>query len=245
MTKKAERAARIAADKRAKWLKKVRTLTGHLIYERMDVLAADVAYYMDATADTYAAELASREPVGKSVHPLKVQAVERAEAEAVKEIEAVRAKMAAGGWDLNVVAPYPESNMNRDEYQKRVSRHHKFARLTKTAAGHEYRGHRQTDVREMSKEGCEREITKWRESAAFQYDAFICKLVRKIGPCASATLTGSHVWSHSILTVTKLMDVGDNHTTVTEHWKTQQIENRSVLGLYFPQWPTRLVKGGY
>ena len=70
--------------------------------------------------------------------------------------------------------------------------------------------------------------------AAAQYDAFIAKLIRKIGDFDSATLTGSHVWGYSILTVTK--------GAATERWGTRQIVNQSVLGKLFNQWPSRKIK---
>jgi len=73
------------------------------------------------------------------------------------------------------------------------------------------------------------------ENAAFQYDAFIAKLDKKIGEAVSAELSGNHVWSFSVLTVEK----ADGSI---EHWKTQMIINFSKLGKMFNQFPTRKIK---
>ena len=80
----------------------------------------------------------------------------------------------------------------------------------------------------------ERFVQSAMEMAAAQYDAFVDQAGGKIGKCDAASLAGSHVWGHSILTVAKGETV--------ERWKTQQIVNQSVLGTVFNQWPTRKLK---
>lgn len=68
---------------------------------------------------------------------------------------------------------------------------------------------------------------------ASSFDAYVEKLISKIGDCDSAEFSG-HLWSHSVLTVVK----GSN----TEKWKTQMIINVSCLGKLFNQFPTRKMK---
>ena len=68
---------------------------------------------------------------------------------------------------------------------------------------------------------------------ASSFDAYVEKLISKIGDCDSAELTG-HLWTHSVLTIVK----GSN----TEQWKTQMIINVSCLGKLFNQFPTRKMK---
>lgn len=240
MTKKAEHAARVAANKVAAWHKRVRTLIGHMIHDRVSVVEMNEAYDAGKIADAFAAELASREPVGAAVHPLKVEAVESAAQFAQQKIDRILTDMAAHGWDLNKAAPYPASNMSREEYRAKMGKHDSYSRVTKTAKGYEYGGkfhnfNGRTDIREVSKEGCERLVQSFREGAAIQYDMFICKLVMKVGDVTDANLVGSHVWSESTLHVIK----SDGRK---EQWRTKQIQNVSKLGLYFPQWPTRLLK---
>ncbi len=87
----------------------------------------------------------------------------------------------------------------------------------------------------MDQNGIDRFISNSEQDAALQYDAFICKMVAKVGDVTDATLQGDHVWSHSILTVT-LPDGSQ------QRWKTQQIVNYSVYGTPYLQWPSRIVK---
>jgi hypothetical protein len=73
------------------------------------------------------------------------------------------------------------------------------------------------------------------EWAAADYDAFVIKLVKKIGEVKKAELHGNHVWGYSTLIVT----IPDGEV---QAWKTQQIVNHSKLGKPFNQWPTRRMK---
>lgn len=237
MTKKAEKAASVEANKLAAYTKKVRSLLGHVFVSDLNV---GVAYHAGLEAGDYAAQIASREPVGKAVHPLKAEAVEQAEKNCREDLAKIRAKLEAAGWDLNVVAPRPATfgpgAVSHDEYKRVAARRSRYTGVTRSVdANRSFHG--TTDIVEMVDELCERRVQNWREAAAFSYDAFICKLVSKIGACETAELAGNHVWSNSVLTVTKAGDI-------LEKWHTQEITNVSVLGLYFPQWPTRLLKGG-
>jgi hypothetical protein len=88
---------------------------------------------------------------------------------------------------------------------------------------------------DMSAEKGEKFVQEARENAAFQYEAYVAKLNKKIGPAKSASLTGNHVWGYSFLTV--VTESGE-----TQIWKTQMIVNVSKLGKLFNQFPTRKVK---
>lgn len=174
-------------------------------------------------------------PIEVAVAPLKNDAIEAAVRWATNEIEQVRAEMEKAGWDREIAAPYPKSfGMSRPAYVKAKSRHDRFVLLTKGRVGS--RRPSEPDFADMWPERCDLFIDEAKKSAAAQYDAFVAKLVFKIGDVTAAVLDGNHVWSHSILTVTK----ADGSV---EHWKTRQITNVSKLGKYFPQYPTRKVKG--
>lgn len=240
MTKKAEKEARVEANKRAAYVKKVTTLLGHVLSGRASIVEQiHTAYSIGEDALEVAAIIASREPVGKVIHPIKVHAVEVAETHARAAIEAIRAKLEAAGWDINKVAPYPSSfgknALYGNDYKVASARYSRFASVTRSIETTRRHGD-PVKIVKMNDDLVERFVQGWKDDAAIQYDMFICKLVGKIGACDSATIDGSHVWGFSILTVTK--------GAVVENWKTQQIENVSVLGKYFPQWPTRLMKGG-
>lgn len=173
-------------------------------------------------------------PIEAAVAPLKTDAIARAEKDA-RDLIARRLKLLEeAGWDVNVVAPYPTSMMDRARYVEAKRRHEAFCAITEDNNPRGARGWRGPDFRKPAPERIERFVEEAKRFAGQQYDAFVLKLTAKIGACDSATLEGNHVWGHSILTVAK----GET----AERWKTQQIVNCSVHGLLFNQWPTRKVK---
>jgi len=177
-------------------------------------------------------EMIASHPVTLAVLPLKVEAVAKAE-EAAKEFCANAVKqMADAGMDRNAVAPFPY-NEHGTAYQVKREKYQIFCRLFRSVKGSHRRG--EPDICKVNPKGIKWLIKTEMERAALQYDAFVIKLVKKIGDCAAAKLQGSHVWGYSILTVEKF-------DLTVERWKTQQIVNRSVNGLLFNQWPSRKVK---
>lgn len=247
MTKKAEKAARIEENKRLAYIKKVRALIGY-VGERMNVAAATAAYAAGKDALLCAAEIVVLEPVGAAVWPQKANAVEAATKHANERVAKNLAKLAAVGWDANVLAPCPRyvskygKSTTHEMYAayEKASTEHKLAHcFVEVVSGDRHReASAEPVIVRRDEEKVIRFVTSCEEGTADQYNAFICKLVGKIGPNAlSATLSGNHVWSYSILVVTM-------RDGTVQHWKTQQITNCSVLGNYFPQWPTRLLKGG-
>lgn len=175
-------------------------------------------------------------PIETAVAPIKAHAVERAEKDARAMVERIMAKLAECGWDAHLAAPFPSSRGSKADYVSGKAKYELFRFLTAQDPAHrpDYRlNSPEMRVRDDAK--VERFIEEAKEMAALQYDAFVAKLVAKIGDTTAATLNGSHVWGHSILTVTL-----PNGTV--ERWKTQQIVNVSKLHKLFNQWPTRKVK---
>ncbi len=173
--------------------------------------------------------------IEQAVAPLKNDAMLRAEKEAQRQIDRVLARLEECGWDVNVAAPRPNTRMGRNEYVQQMAIHTLFLSITTHDANKPSRRPGDPHIRVRSEANEQRFIGGAKSDAALQYDAFVCKLVEKIGEVESATLEGNHVWGHSILHVVK--PEGE-----TEKWKTQQIVNVSKLGTVFNQWPTRLVK---
>lgn len=172
-------------------------------------------------------------PIATAVLPLKSEAVVRAEQEARAIVSRVTQKLIESGNDLKVAAPYPHGGMSREEYMQVLSTYQLFSSLTtrrKSSCGMN-----EPILVDITPTKVERFVQEAKEDAAYNYDLFIAKLNMKIGACTSATLTGNHVWSQSILTATK-----NNGTK--ENWKTQMIVNCSKLGKLFNQFPTRKVK---
>lgn len=173
-------------------------------------------------------------PIAVAVAPLKEDAMNAAEAYALRVVDKVREELAAARNDLNIAAPYPNSSrVSRVEYHVMHAKRSLFLSLTKEPVP-SYRPHGPKIV-EMNEVRIPRFIQEAREEAAASYDAFVAKLIAKIGAVETATLSGRGVWSHSIVAVVKTDGSKEN-------WKTQQILNVSSLGKVFNQWPTRKVK---
>lgn len=243
LTKAQIEAERVLTNRRAAFVKRVRNLLGHVgqrapqshLEARFDCMSpADQVEY-GPKADALAAELASVEPVGRALMPQKVEAVRSAREDAQKVIERVRKELEAAEWNIDAVAPYPRSfNMSREQYQRASAKRNLFSSLTERQDPKSYKPEAEKLVK-MSDEGIARFISNSEQDAALQYDAFICKMVSKVGDVTDASITGEHVWGHSILTVTK-------RDGSSERWKTQQIVNYSVYGRPYLQWPSRIVK---
>jgi hypothetical protein len=194
-----------------------------------------------------AAELAFQSikdhPVALAVAPVKAEAVAKAAQRAQERIDAVGLALGAVDWDAGKYAPYPKSNVSRLDYTAKINLYRFVREITTFDSLRSPSGGRRMNDPEYvipSIEGMARYIDQCKETAAAQYDAFAYKLVKKVGShVVGATLEGSHVWGYSLLRVKKVEPCGRHRY---EHWKTQEIENVSVLGNYFPQWPTRLVK---
>lgn len=235
MTKASDKAAAILERKEIAYCTKVETLTGHLWRSRGEIRSqARVAFHTGTTtAEEFAVSVAIKEPVGAAVHALKAMAVEAADQRARKHIERVTAELAEAGGTIT----YPRGDVWSQAYREAKRIYDRFSDLVTTAPGTHHMHINQPRAVIMSDTACERFVKMARESAAAEYDAFICKLSAKVGEVTDATLTGNHVWGESVLTVTTA-------TGERQNWRTHQIWNVSKLGLEFPQWPTRLMKGG-
>lgn len=184
-------------------------------------------------------------PVYKIVAPMRADAAARAVKHARQYIKYVTNRLAEHNGDFNAAYPSPKMGDHSIAAQVTKGIRHNAECLVRSAPGKpaSYRMGEPWFV--VIHEGyCDRYIADTIQAATDQYDLFTLKLVRKIGPCISATIEGNHVWSESTITVAKV-DVRECDAMpieVTERWRTKQIENISKLGKYFPQWPTRLLK---
>lgn len=173
-------------------------------------------------------------PVAKAVEPLRAEAVKRATDYAAEMVTELKNQLLAVGWDADQYAPYPKAwGMSTFNYNEALRKYQFVSRLTETTLGRCRRSGDPNPVR-LNTKAIIRFYEETAENASWQYDAFIMKMIEKIGECESAELRGTHVWGYSYLTVTK--------ATGQEVWKTQQIVNVSKLGLPFNQWPSRKMK---
>ena len=137
------------------------------------------------------------------------------------------------GWDLNVVAPLPKSNLSRAAYLAQKSRRNSIEALVERVATSRLMSAPCTVRLHPGKVA--RYIDDARATASASVDAFVTKLSDKVGDIVSATSDGAPVWNGSILTVVKA-------DGTVERWHTKMIVNVSSLGKLFNQWPTRLLK---
>lgn len=235
MTKAQEKAAQALANRRDAYAKKVSGLLHH-IGLRSYAKEMGAAFDAGTDADTFAATIAAREPVGAAVHAVKAEAMDHAEVQLRLRIDKVLGELADHGNDVDAYAPHPGYRSHGHQAEMAKAKHNFVHSITQDRDAGSYRRHGEPHFRVGSPDRVEALVAQARSIAAGQYDAFICKLVGKVGPGAkSATLEGSHVWGSSILTV----EMADG---TAQRWHTQQIVNTSVLGNPYYQWPTRLMK---
>lgn len=179
-------------------------------------------------------EIDPNNPITAAVLPLRADAMERAEQYARQIVAEVRAELKAANNDLEKCAPYPSGmNSSRAAYMGQLAKYQLFHKLCQCRASS--RAMHEPNFADVNSNYVAKFVKEAREDAAYQYDAFIAKLIKKIGPVQTAVLQGNHVWGHSFLTV--VTETGD-----MQIWKTQTIVNVSKLGKIFNQFPTRKVK---
>jgi hypothetical protein len=180
----------------------------------------------------------SANPVYLAVMPLKEAAIARAEKHANEQVTSMTEALKTADWRINVVAPRPNSyRMSRFEYKQCAGRRSMFDSITTDRKGQSVLMRYEDTERRVDL--CDKRIANFiscaKKDAAAQYDAFVEKLVAKVGDVTAATLAGCHVWGHSVLTV--VTAAGES-----QRWQTQMIMNVSCLGKLFNQWPTRKLK---
>jgi hypothetical protein len=177
--------------------------------------------------------------IAKAVEPVRAEAIARATKEAYAVIAKVEVALAGAGGDREVLAPFPNSfKCDKRSFMIQKGYYTLVRDLTEAdvePGTYVSRSPRAPDPARMSPKGCAKFVKQSQEDASAQYDSFIAKLEAKIGEVTAATLSGEHVWGHSVLTVTKA-------DGTSEKWKTQMIVNVSVLGKLFNQWPSRKMK---
>lgn len=169
-----------------------------------------------------------------AVRPLRQMAADEARTRATETAARIYAEFEAVGWDMEKVGPVPKGTDSREVYRRKDAKRWLCKMLTTYTKA--TRRMDEPDVRVRSAEGEARFIENAVEAAVASYDAYVAKLISKIGDVETASLDVlGGVWGNSVLTVTKAG--GD-----VERWKTQIIVNCSGLGKLFNQWPTRKIK---
>lgn len=177
-------------------------------------------------------ETANTNPIAAAILPLKSDAVRRAKEEAERLVGDISKILETAGWDINVAAPRPDGGMARPQYTAAQSKRTLFSSVTKSVEQFVIYRRNAPETVTMDETRIARFVADAQEETGIEYDAFVAKMVEKVGECVSAELAGSHVWGFSLLTVTK-------KDGTVETWKTQMIVNVSKLGKLFNQFPSR------
>lgn len=149
--------------------------------------------------------------------------------------------LAKAGWNLNAVAPEPDYKMSRTAYNSAASRRQTYNRLV-TQPDHGQPSYLRRSVAKdeplivkPNEAGRKHYIEASKAEAAARYDAFIQKMIEKIGkPVENAKLTGS-IWTGCQIWV-RCVD-GEEQI-----WNTKMIINFSKYQLMFNQFPSRRAK---
>lgn len=176
-------------------------------------------------------------PIETAVAPLKDFSIEAAAKSAEMHLDRIKAILEKAGWDLEIAAPYPKSNISRKDYVLAKSRRMMIQMLTQRAPDAPIcRRPNDPAIVVWNAEYAAKFVVEAKRDAAEQYDAYVAKLNAKVGAVVKAVITySSGVWNDSLLTITKA-------DGTVERWKTSCIINCSVLGKQFNQWPTRKIK---
>ena len=178
--------------------------------------------------------------IAAAVAPSKDAAVAHAVKTAREYIVRVLAELAAADWNIDNIARQPNSmtdgkttyrhlNAVRGRFLVLTTRDR--ARLDAEGLANKFRAPTYV-MRAIHAE--EAFVLAAAAMAAEAFDAFVAKLVLKVGEGVTAAKLDGHTWSGSVLTIAK----GE----AVEFWNTKQIINFSVYGKAFNQWPTRKVK---
>lgn len=173
--------------------------------------------------------------IAQAVKPLEQASIDAAVANAQAMINRIFAHLENNDWDLNKAYPYPTGFMRRDLYaQAKDLRELADSVTTRVDAISVWRG--SCKVR-PSEEGVKYELEQAALEAQASYNAYVTKLTMKVGCGVVAANMGyvRGIWSDSNLTVEK-------NDGTKEVWNTKCIVNRSKLGKWFNQFPTRKLK---
>ena len=173
-------------------------------------------------------------PIRRAVEPLKEQAVLYAKEAAQTAIRHYTNDLINSNNDIDVAAPIARPDTPRWKRLPMQYRRAVFLEITKRRNPTRGMNSEEPNYADICKTGVNTYINRRMRETAEQYEAFIDKLEKKVGPHKSAILTGDHVWGCSILEI----EFSDGRV---EKWKTNQIDNISKFGKPFYQWPSRKV----
>lgn len=183
--------------------------------------------------------------IAKAVAPLRLRAESGMRKRVAAEIRDLIAELEKVGGRVDDYAPEPRPYTNPEhpargtmEFKVMSAKRAKVYQVfTAVPRDYQYDDKRPVIVK-LDPVKVDRYTEQCVAAAVASYDAWVYKLVHKIGDVKSAKLRDADdtdLWGFSFLEVNSV-------ERGPEVWKTQEITNVSVLGNYFNQWPTRKLK---
>jgi hypothetical protein len=169
--------------------------------------------------------------IANAVAPLKIASINAALEAILKMIFEVEKKLEIAGWDMDLAFPMPKArNESRASFsEKKAERDFAFGLVKVLTTS---RRHGDPLMVEICNTSVSKTVDRALEDAAAQYEAYVVKMINKIGSCESAEMAYNNgLWFDSDLLVVK--------SGTKEVWNTRCIINRSCLGKLFNQFPTR------
>lgn len=173
--------------------------------------------------------------IAQAVQPLKQASVDAAIARTIASHKSIIEKLSQHGYNIDAAYPRPSTNMSRAAYQAAYD----LRCAVEAIVDFEKSTYRLNEVRivKVSADKIIYELEQTTLNAEASFDAYVTKLNIKVGTGIVDAQMGyvKGVWSNSNLIVTK-------NDGSREVWNTKCIINRSKLGRWFNQFPTRKLK---
>lgn len=173
--------------------------------------------------------------VALAVAPLKKASVDAAIDRTVASQKAIIQKLTENNFDINLAFPRPKSTMSRAQYLMTADKRAEVELLVDFEKS-TYRLN-ETQIVKVNADKIAYQIEEAIRDAEAAFDLYVTKLSIKVGHGIDTAELGfvNGLWSNSNLIVTKT----DGSKEV---WNTKCITNRSKLGKWFNQFPTRQLK---
>lgn len=173
--------------------------------------------------------------IANAVQPLKKASVDAAIGRTIAFHKSIIEKLIQHGFNIDVAYPRPSHNMSRSTYQAAYD----LRCAVESIVDFEKTTYRLDEIRivKVSADKIIYELEQATLDAEASFDAYVEKLTEKVG----SGVIDAHMeyvkglWSNSNLTIYKA-------DGIKEVWNTKCIVNRSKLGRFFNQFPTRKLK---
>ena len=173
--------------------------------------------------------------IANAVAPLRQASVDAAIARTIASHDAIIKKLNDHGWNIDAAFPRPSTHCSRAQYQAAYD----LIAAVEAIVVYGKSSYRldEPKIVSVSADKVAYELDQARLDAEYSFNLYVNKLNEKVGTDIVDAQMGyvNGVWSNSNLIVNK-------NDGTQEVWNTKCITNRSKLGKWFNQFPTRKLK---